>query len=548
MLTVYRDNTAMKTIALLLYNAADRKLLTREIVHDFDDFTVIHELPPLGHPLDLIILDKRELPHRGEQVSVLKDASAPLFLPCLLLSPDSPSRFSGELEVVDDVLTIPISKEGLRLRINQNLRIRDLTLTLREHSLASLYQANRELEESITRLKKTQQQVIEQERLRALGQMASGIAHDFNNQLSILSGYCQVLLMKLGTDLDPEYLRTKLTTMLTASEDASKIVSRLRKFYRARDVDDKFTSLDLNGLVEECVEMTRPRWEREARKNGQFITVETDLEPKALIVGDAQELRESIINLILNAVQAMPDGGDLLISTRDLGADGVQLSIRDTGTGMDETTRRRCLEPFFTTKGVSGTGLGLSVVKGIMERHEAKLEVVSAPGEGTDIYFYFPSRRSEVPSNAPSEVAREVTAQRILLVDDEEAVSMVVEELLRSDGHEVVVEHDGTTALERLKKESFSLMITDLSMPRMNGDSLSKQSAALFPEMPIIMLTGFGALMDVNASSPNGVDQLLSKPVDFEELRQAIREFTSKVETTTDQTDTESGKKDCTSI
>lgn len=232
--------------------------------------------------------------------------------------------------------------------------------------------------------------MVQQERLRALGEMASGIAHDFNNALAKIQGFSELLLAQPALMEDPSSAREYLELINTSSKDAAAVVRRLREFYRYRDAGEPFCPVDVTDLVAQVISLTQFRWRDQAMANGVSITIETDLQPVPLVAGHESDLREALTNLLFNAVDAMPRGGAITVSTR--GRDGtVSIDVRDTDTGMTEEVRRRCLEPFFTTKGEHGTGLGLAMVYGIIQRHGGSVALESAPGVGTQVMLSLPA-------------------------------------------------------------------------------------------------------------------------------------------------------------
>jgi len=247
-----------------------------------------------------------------------------------------------------------------------------------------------DIKKALEKQKAAQQQVIQQERLRALEQMASGIVHDVNNVLTPILAYSEFLLMAPENLDDKKEVMNCLTLMNMAAKDASNIVSRLREFYRHRNEGEIFSPVNLNQLVEQAIELTRPNWEDQALASNITIKISKDLQEVPLISGDKTELREVLTNLILNAVDAMSTSGTITIRTRY--DDGhVVLEISDTGIGMTEEVRQRCFERFFSTKGEHGTGLGLSIVDGIIRRREGTIEIESAPGKGTTFTIRLPT-------------------------------------------------------------------------------------------------------------------------------------------------------------
>jgi PAS domain S-box-containing protein len=440
----------------------------------------------------------------------------------------------GAGQSVTDCETERVRKDGTRVPVSLSLSpvtdaagsvagiaaiVRDISA--RKRAEQGVLEINRRLRAALADLEVAQQQIVQQERLRALGTMASGIAHDFNNALAPVLGYSELLLHVPGSLDDKEKLRTYLHLIHTGAQDAVSVVRRLREFYRQRDDDEVLAPVDLHAVVEEAISLTQPRWKNQAQGSGRTIRVQTALQPVPLVLGNAAELREALTNLIFNAVDALPSGGDIFIATRE--SDGqVTLEVRDTGTGMTEQVRARCLEPFFTTKGEGGTGLGLSMVHGIVRRHNGSIEIESAIGKGTTCRIRLPVAAAQEQA-APAVVsAAPVRGLRVLLVDDEPQVRQVTCEYLASDGHTVVAAVDGYEAVEAFRAGRFDLVITDRAMPRMNGDQVAAAVKQLAPETPVILLTGFGDLLAAAGEKPAGVDAVVSKPVTLAGLRQLM--------------------------
>ena len=398
----------------------------------------------------------------------------------------------------------------------------DIFLALADRAAIALENAHlyEDLQQAYQELKATQEQIVQQERLKALGTMASGIAHDFNNTLTgILGGLSLLLRDKTLTEKQRRYLKIAETS----AEDAVQVVSRLREFYRRRDDSEAFTSIQLNELIEQSMAMTKPKWKNMQQRNGIVIQVIPELD-KTLpaIAGNASELREAITNLIFNAVDAMPQGGTLTLRTRPVADENVIFEVADTGIGMTEDTRTRCLEPFFSTKGEHGTGLGLSIVYGTMKRHGGDMTIQSQLGEGTTIQIKLPVATVSEAKDVSSDVEA-IRSLNILAIDDETSVRKILRELLESDGHTVEFATNGHEGLAKFISGNFDLVITDEGMPDMSGSQFARRIKDIIPNQPIILLTGWEEMTHAVDKKPKEVDYVLNKPVTLETLQQALR-------------------------
>ena len=392
----------------------------------------------------------------------------------------------------------------------------------RKQSEEALRDTNLRLEQALAELKNTQQQVVQQERLRALGTMASGVAHDFNNALTAILGFSELLLNRPANLDDREKTLRYLQLMNTAAKDAGSVVNRLREFYRHREEGEVFTAINLNALVKEAVSLTQPRWQSEALAHGIAYTVATQPGEVPPLAGNAAEIREVLTNLIFNALDAMPQGGRLTLKTR-MEAGQVILDVSDTGSGMTEEVRRRCFEPFFSTKGARGTGLGLSMVYGIINRHEGTIELTSAPGQGTTFSIRLPVEKREIIATGLGEAAvLSGRPLRVLLIEDEELVRNVLSEFMTGDGHTVATAVDGHTGLAAFHRDAFDLVLVDRAMPGLNGDQVAATIKSIAPQTPIILTTGFGSMMQAAGEKPAGIDLILNKPVSLQSLREAL--------------------------
>ncbi|MEO8314636.1 MAG: ATP-binding protein [Pseudomonadota bacterium] len=398
---------------------------------------------------------------------------------------------------------------------------------LTEHVALAAHQANlyNALHEAYEDLRQNQQTAMQQERLRSLGQMASGIAHDINNAISPVALYTDSLLEReIGLT---EQGRGQLQTIQRAIHDVAATVARMREFYRQREPQVMLAPVQLNELVPQVVELTRARWSTIPQERGITIEMCLALQPDLpLITGAENELREALTNLVLNAVDAMPQGGVLTVRTRATTADQVQIEVSDTGVGMDEDARRRCLEPFFTTKGERGTGLGLAMVYGAVQRHSADVEIDSAAGEGTTIRLIFAASIHVMEPVLATAVAV-LNGLRILVVDDDPILLRSLRDTLEGDRHQVVTANGGKEGIHLFREavargESFDVVITDLGMPYADGRQVASSIKSVSPATPVIMLTGWGQRLVADGDIPPNVDIVLSKPPKLRDLREAI--------------------------
>src|SRR5712692_5139561 len=326
---------------------------------------------------------------------------------------------------------------------------------------------------------------------------------------------------------DKEKVRQRLELIRTAGRDAAHLVSRLTEFYRPRDESEVFVAVDLNGVIRTAVALTEPRWKAQARSRGASVHVETDLHEAPRVEGNVSELRDVLMNLIFNAVDAMPQGGTLRIATElDGTRDTVLVTVEDTGTGMTPEVRRRCLEPFFTTKGERGTGLGLAMTYGVIKRHRGTIDVESQPGEGTTFRIRLPAGADRPVAPRQARVEAVLRPLRVLVVEDEPVPRQVVVEYLTGGGHIVETAMNGHQGLQRFQTGGFDVVITDRAMPQMNGQ-LAAAIEQMAPHKPaVIMLSGFGDEAGPAGELPPGVDFVLAKPVPLERLRDALRRLT----------------------
>ena len=387
------------------------------------------------------------------------------------------------------------------------------------------------LQAAYEELRQTQQAVVRHEKFRVLGQMASGIAHDINNALSPASLYAESLLARDPT-LSAEK-REHLVIIQRAIDGVAQTVARMKEFYSQRDPQRVHGPVSLNRAIEQALDLTRARWNTIPQVSGIVIRVETELASNLTpIIGDESDIRDALTNLILNAVDALPNGGCLKLRSRVTEHDRVQVEVTDTGTGMDEATRSRCLELFFTTKGARGTGLGLPMVYGMIERHGGELQIDSEVGRGTTMRLIFPAAATRQVEGTGSFAALPPQQPlRILVVDDDPIILRSMQSTLEQDGHTVILAAGGREGIEEFRAahargESFSAVITDLGMPHVDGRSVAAAVKSLRPEVPVVLLTGWGTRLQAENYKPANVDRVLSKPPKLATLRVALSELT----------------------
>jgi CheY-like chemotaxis protein/nitrogen-specific signal transduction histidine kinase len=350
------------------------------------------------------------------------------------------------------------------------------------------------------------------EKLGALGEMASSFAHTFNDVLTPILGRTQLLSQRIN---DPQ-LREWLDTIERSALDGAQSIRKIQEFLRQRRVEAP-AAVDLSAVVREAVAATSQR-----RRPGVHVKTEVDTVP--LVAGDPLGLREAVEHLIVNAVEAAPDGSTVTVAARTENGDAV-VSVRDSGLGMTPGVQARIFEPFFTTK-PGASGLGLTLAYGIVSRHGAQLDVDTAPGGGTSVRIRFPVEGVSRPAIASTASARRPVApgprSHCLVVDDDSQVREMIRDILSNAGHNVVTAMDGSEGVEKFKADSFDLVITDLAMPKLNGLQLARVCKTLRPAVPVVLLTGWGVLLTEDELSEHGVDEVLSKPVRLDQVLGAV--------------------------
>ena len=384
-------------------------------------------------------------------------------------------------------------------------------LTEQRRSDRAVKEANVRLSAALDELQQTQQQMVQQERLRALGEMASGIAHDFNNALTMILGFSELMLAEPELLEDAAQVRQNLELVAMAAQDAASIVRRLRELYRERTPDEDVEAVDLKSIARAAIALTEPRWRAQAQAQGVYLTVTEDVQPGSIALASETDLRELLTNLIINAVDACEDQGIIVVRASPEG-DAVLLEVSDNGHGMTDEVRARCLEPFFTTKEDRGTGLGLPMVYAIVQRHGGSISIDSAPGRGTTIGVRLPRALAESSWTAGDGADRPHGPWHVLIVDDEEHVRTVLRRYLSHAGHDVASAASAPEALSIIETRAPDLVLLDRAMPEMSGDQLATLIRDRAPATRIVMLSGFGVTPAADETMPE-VDGMIAKPV-----------------------------------
>jgi signal transduction histidine kinase/CheY-like chemotaxis protein len=386
-----------------------------------------------------------------------------------------------------------------------------------EASAAQAEQAERE---------RMREQYAQMEKLSALGELASGVAHNFNNTLTGILARAQLLM---DAD-DGDEMKRGLGIIIQTAEDGAKTVKRIQDFARQRR-DQDFVTLDVDQLMLEVAEITRPRWKDAAEAKNVHIRLVRQIGSNAAIMGDAGELREVLVNMVFNAVDAMPEGGTLTLSTQESGG-AVEICVSDTGTGMSEEVRSRIFDPFFTTKGKGGMGLGLSVSYGIIRRHEGSVEVESEVRKGTTFRLRFPKADGNVvPAKTPAPLVLPERAQdslRVLVVDDEDYVRELLHDILVREGCEVALAAEGPEALRLFDSREFDAVFTDVGLPGMSGWELARAVRERDSEIALAVITGWGDTVGPEEQSAAQADWVVPKPFTIDRITDLVREISHR--------------------
>jgi signal transduction histidine kinase len=434
-------------------------------------------------------------------------------------------------KLADGVLSITRGELGREINIRTRDEIEDLSRTFNRMTrelaknrekqkklIRQLSGKNKQLKGEITAREQLEGELIKMERLRALGEMSGGVAHDFNNILGAILGRAQLLLERI----DDAHVRKGLEIIEKAALDGAETVRRIQEFTRVRADANTFSEVNLNQVIEDALEFTRTRWKNEAEAKGIAVEVHCDFGEIPTLSGDPAGLREVFTNLIINAVDAMPKGGDITISTIKE-EESVLITVADTGTGMSAEIQKRIFDPFFTTKGTHGSGLGLSICYGIVSRHRGEISVSSRIGAGSTFIIRLPLGRAAKTKAEPLEVDSDLLSARVLVIDDDEVFRSVLADTLLESGCHVDQAGSGDEGLSLFAEGEYDLVITDLGMEHMSGWDVAQKVKERSAGTPVALISGWGSQIDETTARAKGVDYIVSKPFRLDQLRGIVR-------------------------
>lgn len=389
-----------------------------------------------------------------------------------------------------------------------------------------LRKSNMQLSDALTKLKELQQCIIRHERLSALGQLASGIAHDINNALMPVVGFAELIMQDDTIAEDRSLLMKMVKDILDGARHAAEVVAKLKDFYR-RDSDLNVSDIDCEALIKDACTLTKPRWAEELLAEGRRIEMLVTVKDIPLFKADANLLRDALVNIILNSVDAITTSGTITITAETQG-EQIILSVSDTGCGMTRHTKEHCMEPFFTTKGQEATGMGLAIAYGTVRRHSGSMEIDSTQSEGTTVTVRLPIG-VDSPDLFPehdSGTSPQLPPLKILIIDDDEMARSTLEAILKPAKHQITMAHTASEGIAMASKSDYNVVITDRAMPDLSGDEVAAAIRKQKPDLPIIMVTGFGDMMKENHEKPAGIDRIISKPVNSLALKWALFDLT----------------------
>lgn len=412
-------------------------------------------------------------------------------------------------------------------------------VTERYEASERLKDTNLRLRSALEQLECAQEKAIGQARLNALGQMAAGVAHDISNSLTPLMTYAELLESDPGLS---EKGREWARLVQLGVADTAETVRRLDHFYRESHNREFLDTVDLAELVQETIQLTRPKWQNQARAARKQIRVATELGSRPMVRGDAAQIRSVLTNIIFNAVDAITDEGTIEIRT-NLRNKMATVEVIDNGEGMTPEQLKHCTEPFFTSK-IQGSGLGLSECYGIVRQHGGTLQLESAPGQGTKVRFELPCEITPTGNRVDEQAARRTTKphiapavgagrrKRMLYIDDDPQVRQSTAALCSLLPIQVETAEDGPAGLRKLEQQSFQLVICDQGLPGMDGVAVLKEIKRRWPELPVVLVSGWSLPRIEDGPKP---DDFLEKPFSLEALRAVTRRHLESTNQPADQ-------------
>lgn len=416
-----------------------------------------------------------------------------------------------ELEARVKERTVELSDANMQLHAEIAERKR-----AEEQSLES----NRQLMDALAELRSMQQDLVRRERFQALGHMAGGIAHEFNNVLTPIVGFAGQLLQHDDMLANPEIVRGYIQKIHTAAQSGARAVARVRGFVRAEA--GVFGAMNMAEVIESVVTFTEPKWKDEALAAGVSIGIATQVDEVPEVHGDAAQIGDLLAQLIFNSIRSVSRRGMITVAAENRSSE-IAIVIQDDGCGMSEGVRLRCLDAKSCLAPQNGRLTGYGIVHGILAQHSGRIEIETQEGRGTRVVIILPTVIKEAPPVvSPKQAAAPAKSLRILVADDEPMVREVIQMYLAEDNHTVEVAVNGREALEKFKAADYDIVLTDRSMPELNGDELALAVKQLKPGIPVVLLTGFGELMNAEGERPEGVDIIVSKPFNLDTLRSAL--------------------------
>jgi len=422
---------------------------------------------------------------------------------------ESPCEDCPLQETINTGKMIPV--ENYDERFGEYMEERTHPVFSEENELTGFILTNK----NVTKDREIKNKNRQDNKMTAIGYMSSGIAHDFNNLLQIVMGRVSIIKKK-GLD---KALVDQLEIIERAARNGASTVKKMQDFSRNSN-GIKEVPVNLSSLVENVLELTENKWKENSQKKGILIHINVNIEPDLYILGNASELQNGFTNIIFNAVDAMPNGGIIHVNV-DGDDEMVSASFKDTGMGMTEDTVERIFDPFFTTKGANGSGLGMSEVYGMVQRHNGEISVDSNEGDGTDITIRFPITH-EIQIKQEEIITYEDRQLNILVIDDENDVLEVIEDLLSDLGHNVTGFISGKKAIQQFKESDFDVVITDLGMTEMSGKQVAEKIKLISPDTPVILLSGWAINVKDDAELKLCVDYSITKPFDANKIQDIV--------------------------